>query len=213
MIPQKKKTPEEIAALREELGMPPPAPEPAAPSPPPSPPLSQPPAPAPVADAEPVVHLDLPPLPAPPRIVEPKPVHSLRKHDLPLAPAPASTHRTELPAKRHDSRDISQIRKREALAALQQPGMDPAAYLRKQTASPFLYVPGYLLAIAAGITAYQSFHYITPATLLAISSIIMIFIALRKPRSRHHAALLFIAVFLTFVFGALHYAPLFQNAP
>jgi hypothetical protein len=222
MIPQKKKTPEEIAALREQLGMPPTAPDPAVPDPadpadpdpsdPATPPAPEPSA-SPAPAAEPIVHLDIPPVSVEPQRIAPKPSHSLRKHDLPLAPAPPSTHRTELPKSRHDTRDISQIRKREALAALQQPGMDPATHLRKQTASPFLYVPGYLLAAGAGITAYHSFHYITPATLLALSSAIVIFIALRKPRSRHHAALLFIAVFLTFVFAALHYAPLFQNAP
>ncbi|MFM2199201.1 MAG: hypothetical protein RLZZ505_2633 [Verrucomicrobiota bacterium] len=208
MIPQKKKTPEEIAALRQELGMPSATPETA---PPPS--ITPEESPSPALNAEPIVHLDLPPTPAPPKKAEPKPVHSLRKHDLPLAPAPASTHKTELPAKRHDSRDISQIRKREALAALQQPGIDPAAYLRQQTASPFLFVPGYLLGISAGVTVYESFHYITPAVLLGLSALVMIFIAWQKPRSRHHAALLFIVVFLTLVFGALHYAPLFQNAP
>jgi hypothetical protein len=201
MIPQKKKTPEEIAALREGLGMPP------EPTPPPPDQESS----APIV--EPIVHLDPPPAPVQPKKVEPKPIHSLRKHDPPLAPAPATTNRTELPTGRHDSRDISQIRKREALAALQQPGMDPVAYLRKQTASPFLYVPGYLLAIAAGIAAYQRFHYITPSVLLAISAFILVFIAWRKPRSRHHAALLFIIVFLTLVFGALHYAPLFKDGP
>jgi hypothetical protein len=204
MIPQKKKTPEEIAALREGLGMPP------EPTPPPPPPPEQESS-APIA--EPIVHLDPPPAPVTPKRIEPKPIHSLRKHDPPLAPAPASTNRTELPTGRHDSRDISQIRKREALAALQQPGMDPVAYLRKQTASPFLYVPGYLLAIAAGIAAYHRFHYITPAALLTISAFNMVFIAWQKPRSRHHAALLFIIVFLTLVFGALHYAPLFKDGP
>jgi hypothetical protein len=204
MIPQKKKTPEEIAALREGLGMPPEA------APPPPPPLNQESS-APIA--EPIVHLDPPPAPVQPKRVEPKPIHSLRKHDPPLAPAPATTQRTELPTGRHDSRDISQIRKREALAALQQPSMDPAAYLRKQTASLFICLPGYLLAIAAGIAAYQRFHYITPVALLTISAFIMVFIAWQKPRSRHHAALLFIIVFLTLVFGALHYAPLFKDGP
>lgn len=210
MIPQKKKTAEEIAALREGLGLPRPAPAPE-PAPPPMPPPPQTPPAAPVSD--PIVHLDLPPVPVPTRKIEPKPVHSLRKNDLPLAPAPASTRRTQLPTKRHEPGDIGDLRKRQALAALQQPGFDPAAHLRRQTASPFLYVPGYLLAAAAGIAAYRGFSYITPSTLLGLSAVIMIFIAWRKPRSRHHAALLFIAVFLTLVFGALHYAPLFQNAP
>lgn len=228
MIPQKKKTPEEIAALREELGIAPATPETPAPEPgeaapadiPATQPRTQPqagqtedPLPAPTVDEEPVIHLDLPPKPARPEKPEPKPVHSLRKHELPLAPAPAVTHRTALPSKRHDPRDVAQIRKREALAALAQPSVDPAAHLRSQTASPFLYIPGYLLAIAAAVSVYQRAHYITPAVLLAIATGILVFIALRKPRSRHHAALLFIVVFLTLAFGTLHYAPLFQNAP
>ena len=49
--------------------------------------------------------------------------------------------------------------------------------------------------------------------LTLFTAIIMVFIAYGKPRSRHHAALLFIVVFLTLVFGALHYAPLFINVP
>lgn len=193
MIPQKKKTPEEIAALREGLGI----------SPLPS---EQPPHPAPTA-AEPIFHKeDSQPDPAPP-------IHSLRKHDLALAPAPVSSHRTELPTSRHDSRDINQIRKREALAKLQHPSIDPVAHILRQTASPFLYIPGYLLAVAAAVSASQSVLYITPAVLLGLSTIIILYIAWRKPRSRHHAALLFILVFMTFVFSALHYAPFLKNAP
>lgn len=223
MIPEKKKTAEEIAALREGLGIPPVAPPLAPPPPPPAMPgvigkVEEPPAPAPpqpASGAEPVTHLDPITIPLRPQKAVIKPSHSLRKQELPLAPAPAapSPHRTELPAQRHDPRDVAQIRKREALAKLQQPGADPADHIRKQTASPSLYVPGYLLASAAALAAFRDVHYITPAALIGIAIMIMVFIAWRKPRSRHHAALLFIAVFLTLVFGALHYAPLFQNAP
>lgn len=229
MIPEKKKTPEEIAALREGLGIPPvqapsnAEPEPMA-QPAPDPSLigapvkreeSEKEIPQPEDDGEPVIHLGLPPKPARFQVMEAKPVHSLRKQELPLAPAPATiaARRTELPTQRHDPRDVAQIRKREALAALAQPRTDPAAHLRRQTASPFLYAPGYLLAIAAGVSAYLRVHYMTPATLIGLAIFIMVFIALRKPRSRHHAALLFIFVFLTLVFGALHYAPLFQYGP
>jgi hypothetical protein len=215
MIPDKKKTPVEIAALREGLGVPPAPPAvPHAPAAPPAQPEEPLPTSAPAAEVEPVIHLDLPSLTARPVKAETKPAHSLRKRELPLAPAPAVTHKTALPTHRHDPRDVAQIRKREALAALQhQQGADPAAHLRKQTASPFLYAPGYLFASAAAITSYLRVHYITPAGLLGLAIVIMLFIALRKPRSRHHAALLFIVVFLTLVFGALHYAPLFQNVP
>ncbi len=221
MIPERKKTPEEIAALREGLGVTAPVaqPEPAPVSPPaaaqesplPSKPDTDAPEPNTTAQAEdPVVHLDMPSLP----VTKPDPQsHRLRKHDLPLAPAPPTTQKTAIPAHRHDPRDIEQIRKREALAKLQMPGADPAAHLRKQTAHPVLYIPGYLLAIAAGAVAYQRVHHITPIALLALSLAITLFIAIRKPRSRHHAALIFILIFLTAVFGGLHYAPLFHHGP
>jgi hypothetical protein len=241
MIPVRKKTAEEIAALREGLGIPDELPEPGAPRQrtqyaAPLPPAPNPELPAPEAceipptatpilnptppehllpDAvsEAAVHLNITPVPVQPVRPEPKPIHTLRKHELPLAPAPAVTNKTAIPAHRHDPRDIVEIRKREAIAKLQQPGMDPAAHLRRQIASPFLYSPGYLLAIAAGAAIFLHVHHITPIVLLAIATLVMIFIAVRKPRSRHHAALLFILIFLTLVFGALHYAPLFSHGP
>lgn len=225
MIPERKKSHEEIAALREGLGIQVPAEEPKrnlAPAPPLSPatpqpaPLSSPPDPvSPVTDVLPqsdenIIHLNITPLP-PKQFTTTS--HSLRKHDLPLAPASPVTHQTTLPSHRHDFRDIAQIRKREALAKLQQPGVDPVAHIRKQTAHPLLYLPGYLLAIATGVTIYQRFHYITPIVLLALSLAITLYIAIRKPRSRHHAALIFILIFLTAAFGGLHYAPHFRNVP
>ena len=133
MIPSKKKTPEEIAALREGLGIPPVA-SPLAPLPPPPPAMpegmgkaEEPPAPAPpqpASDADLVTHLDPPASPIRPQKAVIKPSHSLRKQEIPLAPAPVapSRQRTELPARRHDPRDVAQIRKREALAQLRQPG-------------------------------------------------------------------------------------------
>lgn len=220
MIPNRKKTPEEIAALREGLGIPgspekqlpiqppipatPPAPKPqmAHGATPPEPYVPQP--------GEPVLHLDTPK--APPAKAAP-PSHRLRKHEMPLAPAPAHTQKTALPTRRHDPRDVAQIRKREALAKLNNPGLDPAAHLRRQTAQPPLYLPGYLLAAAAAIVTFQRVHHITPIVLLALSLAITLYIAIRKPRSRHHAALIFIVAFIAAVFGVIHYAPLFQHGP
>jgi hypothetical protein len=159
---------------------------------------------------EPVVHLDIPAIP---RMVRTPPAHSLRKHDLPLAPAPPVTNRTPLPTRRHDPADIAQARKREALAQLETTARDPGARLRAQTASPFLYVPGYLLAAAAAVTAYQRVHPVTPLSLLGLSLLITFYIAVRKPRSRHHAALIFIVIFLTAALGGTHYAPSYQHGP
>jgi len=194
MIPQKKKSAEEIAALREGMGLMKemPLPEPAS-------------AEIPVQISSPSVVL------SPSR--EPKPTHSFRKQDLPLAPASPSHRSTALPSQRTDPNDIAQIRKREALAKLNQPNSDPAAYLRKQTASRWLCCLTYLLAIAAPVTVFFQYPYFVPAALLAISSFFVVFIAWKKPRSRHHAALIFIIIFLSLVFGALHYAPLFYVSP
>ena len=229
MIPNRKKTPEEIAALREGLGIPgsperqlpiqnpipatPPAPAPMAPpmAPPQAIRSATPPEPYAIPQpGEPVLHLDTPAAPPAKTVL---PLHRLRKHELPLAPAPVHTQKTALPTRRHDPRDVAQIRKREALAKLNNPGLDPAAHLRRQTAQPALYLPGYLLAVAAAVVTFQRVHHITPIVLLALSLAITLYIAIRKPRSRHHAALIFIVAFIAAVFGVIHYAPLFQHGP
>lgn len=250
MIPDKKKTPEEIAALREGLGIPDAPPvigaarhrtevhAPAAPpqrTPPPiepKPATSQEPAktiealPAPVLDPmhpdappsmelrEPVVHLGVPPAPISEETSEPlSPKHSLRKHELPLAPAPAVTHKTTLPTGRHDDKGIAEIRRRDALQNLSSQAPDPAAHLRKITAHPSLLIPAYLFAFGAGAAAWRQAHHFTPLALIFIAFLFAIYIFITKKRSRHHAAILAIIILMTLVFGGLHYAPVFQNAP
>lgn len=261
MIPKKKKTAEEIAALREELGIPdelpaqgaqrtrpvPPMeatnkeagkfelprpepelifrhPNPTDPiqkedesqlSPAPTPKLDPDHPDAPVADElkEPIVHLNIPVAPIPKPGSETQHSHTLRKKELPLAPAPSVTYRTTLPNKRHSSEEINQTRKRENLAKLNSDIPEPAAQLRAITANLFLLIPAYILALGAGVTIWQHFHYITPLALLAVASLLAVYIFLKKIRSRHHAAFLFIIILMTLVFGGLHYAPLFQHAP
>lgn len=244
MIPDKKKTPEELAALREGLGIPDAPPPPGAPrqrTTPIPPIVAAPSAPAPAPkkiqeipaaanapvldpahpDAPPstrlreaAVHLDIPPAPTNEKTPEPlPPKHSLRKHELPLAPAPAVTHKTALPTSRHDDKGIADIRRQDARQNLSSPPPDPAAHLRKMTASLFLLVPAYLCAFGAGFAAWKQVHHVTPLALLAIAAGIAIYICITKKRSRHHAAFLAIIILLTLVFGGLHYAPLFQNAP
>lgn len=235
MIPKKKKTPEEIAALRGDLGIPPAPKEkeedeiqryapPAEPKPPE--PEEEQAGPAPVLDPthpdqtpeptarEPVAHLDLPAEPAPEKENEPPRVHTLRKKELPLAPAPPVTHKTALPDHRHDPRDMKEILRREALAKLtQQNQQDPAAYLRKITAHPLLLTPAYMFALGAGFGAWQRVFYLTPLILLALSAAITVYIFIARKRSRHHAAILSIIIIMTLVFGGLYYAPLFSHAP
>ena len=240
MIPERKKTPEEIAALREGLGIPDAPPPPGAPRQRPAqiPPIdATPPNPAPGAkqiepatatvldpahpDSPPatellesVIHLDV--SPAPVSEAKPKPLppqHTLRKHELPLAPASVITHKTALPTGRHDEEGIAEIRRRDALQNLSSHSPDPAAHLKKITASLFLLVPAYLLSLAAGAAAWKRVHHITPLALLALATLLAIFIFIRKKRSRHHTAILAIIIIMTLVFGGLHYAPVFNHAP
>lgn len=230
MIPDKKKTPEEIAALREELGIPG-APENTA-SQSPAPPRTEPepkqpekvkPKPAPVLDpahpdatpspsgADPVVHLDLPPATAPEKKPEAIKTHSLRKNELPLAPAPTVTRKTTLPTHRHDPRDIAEIRRREAIASLAEKPQDPAIHLKKITAHPVLLAPAYLLAFAAAFAAWHRAFYAAPLVLISLSILLTVYIFICKKRSRHHAAILTIIIVMTLTFGGLHYAPLLLN--
>lgn len=239
MIPEKKKSPEELAALREGLGIPdaPPQPgeqrkRPAAPPLAESPVKPLPPREEPLTRAAPVldpahphesppvelresaVHLDLPaPTTQPEETGSAPVVRSLRKHELPLAPAPAVTHKTTLPRKRHGAKDIAELRRRDALQNLGGEQNDPARHLKGMTAHWALLVPAYLLAFAAAAAAWQRVHHITPLVLLVLSSIFSAYIFFSKKRSRHHAAILTIIIIMTLVFGGLYYAPLFQNAP
>jgi hypothetical protein len=236
MIPQKKKTPEEIAALREGLGIPDALPQPGearsrptqlppiaakAETPPPPPPPEIAVVPAPVLDPvhpdatpmmelrEPVNHLDIPPAP---KTASPPPVyHSLRKHELPLAPAPFVTQKTTLPKSRHEAKDIAEIRRREALNHLGSSHQDPAVHLKKITAHLALLIPTYLLALAPTLAIWQRTLFVTPAILLLLAAALALFIFIKKKRSRHHAAIIFIIILMTLVFGGIHYAPYFTH--
>lgn len=226
MIPQKKKSPEELAALRNELGIPaskvdsPPQqkPEPAdvsaaktddEPSQPP---------PVAIEPSPPIEESQAQPTEQPRSLTPAEPKrnvskrHSLRKQELPLAPAPRSQHKTELPSRRKPNENLAEIRKRQALANLPNQAQDPAAHLKKITAHPALLTPAYLFALGAAIAAWQWTHYLTPLCLIGASAILTLFIFATKKRSRHHAAILLTIIILILAFGGIRYAPLFHHA-
>lgn len=203
MIPNKKKSPEELAALREELGI---QKNPA--ETPPSPTTTPP-------ELEAEASAPSTPEPEPSETTKPKKkikLHSLRKQELPLAPAPEVITKTEIPEQRRSSQDVAEIRRREALGNFSNPSQDPAAHLKKITAHPLLLSPSYLIAIAAAVAAWQRAFFITPLCLIFVSSLLTLYIFLKKKRSRHHAAILTIILVMTLVFGGLYYAPFFSYA-
>lgn len=214
MIPDKKKSAEEIAALRDQLGIPPERPTESHQAPPekdiPTP------QPTPPADHE----ITLPPTTEKPAPREPKPIHTLRKKELPLAkPTETPTQKTALPTQRHADQEILRFQQAQTLTT---PQHNPAAHLLNLAAHPALLTTAYLLAIIApAASIYLAKSLFAPTKILSItiiasiliSSLLTLFIALRKPRSRHHAAILLIIILLTTVFSALQHLPIFQNEP
>jgi hypothetical protein len=261
-LPQRKKSAEEIAKLRESLGVPGPPPDmevalPESVSPPPeeAPVAAIPEAPAVVTDQEVAPAAPLAPIPvAEPHTPKPvrslkrseripvlpvvdtsaettepapatalpektalpalqlaRPVRSLRKSEqVPVTGQPHPTADSKLPVHRHSEREISEIRRQEALAML-----SPQAPPKPMTAHLALVIPGYLAA-AAGAACFH-FYDIEKrqlpftATCAAIALLVAAFIFVRRPLSRHHAAFIAVMALFLIVFGALYYFPQLQH--
>ncbi len=226
LLPQRKKSAEEIAKLRESLGISGlPADAPGAPE---MDVASEPTTPAPASGPRQVHSLKksewMPPVPAPdhggagdepgerpPSVLPAKTVRSLRKSEqIPvltvqrdLAPEDST-----LPAHRHNDQELGEIRRHAALELIQ-----PVANPKLAKAHPALVIPGYLasLAGAVGFYYYQAPIAVTAAC-AAVSLLIAAFIFLRKPVSRHHAAFITVAALFVIVSGTLHYFPQLQYA-
>jgi hypothetical protein len=226
MIPQRKKTAEEIAKLRESMGLPGASvPDAAAPPEASAPPAETPAIPpttksiSPAAAASP--ETTLPPAdPRPP--VAAKPVRSLRKSErlpAPSSAAPASiiknTGASNLPTHRRTESELSRLRRAQA-SENQQP---PAAHLIALTANPFIVGVGYALAFVAAFLPVADYRYWfhTPfavtATLAGLAILIAGFIFLKKKRSVHNACFIAAIAFFILVFSALYYFPHLRNAP
>lgn len=121
----------------------------------------------------------------------------------------------KLPEQRHSDAEVQEIRRREAMRV-----RPPLAHIQSQMAPRPLVALGYLMALAGGIVpvflekewehAVQARWACLGAGGLAV--VVAIFIALKKPRSRHHAAFLAIGALLVIVFGILQLIPQ-PNAP
>jgi hypothetical protein len=220
MIPQKKKSAEEIAKLRESLGLPGagPAPE-TTPDPFPSAPQAEPAAVSPASLPQPApVPESSKPAPDPRPSAEAKPVRSLRKSErMPLPkPAPAAANPGSiLPSQRRSESELNQIRRAQAFENRQAP---PATHLLAITANPFLVGLGYLFAFGSAFMPLADWLYwfrapfALTATLAGLSLVVAAFIFLKKKRSVHNACFIAAIAFFTLVFSALYYFPQLRNA-
>jgi hypothetical protein len=201
-LPQRKKTAEEIARLREEFMPPTPAPSAAA--------KTEEAAPAPLPD--PVSYEPRPP-------VEAKPVRSLRKSErIPLpekaaAPIVPVNPQSALPSHRRSDQELNQIRRSQAFEV-----QAPAKHLIALTAHPILLGLGYSAAFIAAFLPivnwlWTDVSYPAPAGFCVLALLTAAFIALKKRRSIHHAAFIGLIALFTIVFGALYYFPQLRNGP
>ena len=259
-LPQRKKSSEEIAKLRESLGITDPSPADGLPAeietPEPVDAKISPALPAAHKISEPAVAPALAPIPMP-EISEPKPVRSLKRSEripvlpvddqelldyvlkqavapeipvtppLPVAhgpkqvrslrkseqvPLPADYRHepppdSNLPFHRHSEKEISEIRRQEAIAMLA-----PAVHPLSRHAHPAQVVPGYLTALAGALCFYY-YELELPYTLVCVVLALLFaaFIFFKKPLSRHHAAFIAVAALFVIVFGALHYFPTLRH--
>ena len=213
LLPQRKKSAEEIAKLREDLGIPGQAPVAAEPPAHADQAADAAPAPGPrqvhsIKRSERVPELPAAPvldsLPAHDHSHAAKPVRSLRKSEqLPVTPSEPPPD-SKLPIHRHSDEEIMRIRRQELFAMQTTQPLNP----RLIVAHPGLIIPGYLFPIAGTVSFYYYYQpiYITAACVTA-SLIVAAYIFLKKPISHHHAAFISVISLLVIVFGALHYFP------
>lgn len=216
MLPQRRKSPEEIAKLRESMGLP------VAPATPEEP-----------SDATdlfstPAVDEELPPPPPPKR------VRSLRKSEqgpverrqVPVRPAAGGA---PIPVRKHSDKELAAMRVQAAA-----PPEKSIHHLQHLAAPKPLSFAGYALCFAGALAAWLSKwtptltpgdfpmewmaeisrHPATPSAGLglligccALSLLISGWIAWKKPRSRHHAGFITILAVLVLAFGIVYHLP------
>jgi hypothetical protein len=207
MIPTQKKTQEELAALREDYGsLQNPNIQPAPLEEQPKPPISQ----EFIGQAPKWTPQQSQTSPAEARPKQ-RTRHSLRRNELPLAPGFEVQNKTKIPQERRTSEDIAELRERQELADFRSMPKNPIAYLEQLSAHPVLLTIAYLIAFTAIFAAWKTVYFVTPISLIFVSGLLTAYIFWKKKRSRHHAAILFIILVMTLVFGGIHYAPFFAS--
>ncbi len=213
MLPERRKTAEEIAKLRESMGIPGATPEEA-------PAAEETPA---TSLFEPLPEEDLPPPP------EPKPVRSLRKSETIPVERKAAAPRDKsaaIPVRRHSDRELMEMRRVQVT-----PPDQAIAYIQHLAVPWPLVALGYLLplfgALAGWFAAWSpgvpepdfpaewigdlsrkpwigTAGFSALAVFCALGLALAGWIALKKPRSRHHAGFITLIAILVAVFSIIN---------
>lgn len=128
----------------------------------------------------------------------------------PIAPPMPMSADTDgkIPNRKHSTSEIESLRRQIAFAQVE-PVYDP----RLQKAHPFLVALGYIpVLIGASIAWFYDQPIIVTAPFVGFSMLVALYVLIRKPISRHHAGFIFAICFLAIAFGILHYFPQLQHA-
>ena len=121
----------------------------------------------------------------------------------------------KIPEKKRDRQELQEMRNRNAFAV-----RPPVELLQSQALpKPILILFYFLAATAAGLVTYAfsphglvlAGYFMVGITCAVIVMLMAVFIFLKKPRSRHHAAFLAIISLLVLVFGSVYYFEQFEQ--
>lgn len=140
-----------------------------------------------------------------------KPVRSLRKSEqAPIEPKPSKSEvASKLPAQRRSRQELEELKRRQALALLDRQAPDP----KLMPAHPAWITPGYLLAVGgSSCFFFEEVPWTLTAACAAGALIVALTLCLKRPISNHHAAFIAVISILVIVFGSLHHFPQLQHA-
>lgn len=190
LIPQRKKTAEEIAELRDQLGVRRPKES--------------------SMQTATAIAATAPQLAYQPSSTTTKPVRSLKRAERdPVKHKVGASPFSNLPARRHSADELQEIRRRDALARFD-PHALPALF--PFPAPRWVVIPGYLFTFFGLACHFWKVPMAATAGTGFVALLIAAYILLRRPLSRHHAGFIGILTLLILVFAALHYFPQLRHA-
>lgn len=122
---------------------------------------------------------------------------------------------SQIPERKRDKAELQEMRARNAFAV-----KPPVEHLQSQAVNRFLLGLYYLISlIGAGLVIKSYYPYgiemgpvfISGMACAALGLLISLLIFWKKPRSRHHAALMAIISLLVLVFGTVYYIEQFEQ--
>ena len=112
---------------------------------------------------------------------------------------------TDIPDSRRNDGELKELRMRNAFAV-----RPPVQSIKEMALHPVFLAVGYVLCIAGSGLALAGMIR-SGLVCAALALLLSLFIFWKKPRSRHHAAIMVIISLLVLVFGSVYYIKQFEH--